>query len=178
MDRTPPIVEPPAAEAAPEASHIRRPWSVTLLALGVLIITVVNLTRFVLSLHDWSFLASQPGVSPLYLALSGLVWTLAGAVLVWGLWSAKRWAPRLMQAEALTYALYYWLDLVFLQDHPVGTAGGVLSVVLPSNWLFSAVVTIVCLGYVAWSLGRSKVKVYFSQHWAQTTPHQDIEQPG
>jgi hypothetical protein len=139
----------------------KRPHSVTILALGVLIITVLNLARFGLSLADWNFLASQPGVSPLYLAASGFVWGIAGFGVIFGLWRGKTWAPGLMQAVALTYALYYWLDLIFLKDHPVSVKSGILQAVLPVNWKFSAALTIVCLLYMAWTLGREKVKLYF-----------------
>ena len=139
----------------------KRPHSVTILALGVLIITVLNLVRFGMSLVDWKFLASQPGVYPLYLALSGIVWGVAGVCLVFGLWRGKNWAPRLVQAVALTYALYYWLDLIFLQDHPVDVKTSILQVVLPVNWEFSAGLTSICLFYMAWTLNRKKVKTYF-----------------
>jgi len=68
-----------------------------------------------------------------------------------------------MQAAALTYALYYWLDLLFLKDHPVIRAGAAISLVLPTNWQFSAGVTVVCLAFMVWTLGRSKAKAYFGQ---------------
>lgn len=154
-------VEPGNTQDTLQERAVKRPWSVTLLALGVLIITATNLTRFVLSLRSWTFLASQSGVSPLYLAVSGLIWSVAGSILFWGLWRAKLWAPRLMQAEALTYALYYWLDLLFLKDHPVSGAAGGIQVVLPTNWQFSTIVTVLCLAYMVWTLRRSKVKAYF-----------------
>ncbi len=152
---------PDTHENPPQEIAVQRPWSVTLLALGVLIITAINLARCVLSLLSWAILASQPGVSPAYLAASGLIWSVAGSYLFWGLWRAKSWAPRLMQAEALTYALYYWLDLLFLKDHPVYGVAGAIRVVLPSNWQFSAIVTALCLAYVVWTAGRLKVKAYF-----------------
>lgn len=134
-----------------------------MLTIGVLIITVISLVRFVLSLRDWSFLAAQAGVSPFYLAVTGLIWAIAGSCLVWGLWGAKVWAPRLMEAEALTYALYYWLDLLFLKDHPVNVSSSALQAVLPTNWQFSAGVTALCLAFMVWTLGRKKVKAYFGQ---------------
>jgi len=176
MANTPPPIEPTEAATGAAATTVRRPFRVTILALGVLIITVANLTRFVLSLREWNFLASQPGVSPLYLALSGLVWTLIGTCLVWGLWSARPWAPRLMQAGTLTYALYYWLDMVFLQDHPVSGAGEALRAILPTNWLFSAIVTIVCLAFMAWTLSRAKVQAYFAQARSAKPPKLAEEQ--
>ena len=138
-----------------------RPGSVTILALGVLIITIINLTRLVLSILNWDFLVSWPGVSPLYMSLTGLIWTLVGLLLLWGLWKARKWAPGLMQAVVLTYALYYWLDYVFLRDHPASAAAGAQRVLLPVNWQFAAGATVICLAYTAWTLNRSKVKAYF-----------------
>jgi hypothetical protein len=153
--------EPSVPQAASTARSNKRPHSVTLLALGVLIITVINLTRLVLSIRYWGFLNSLPAVSPFYLAITGLIWTVAGSFLLWGLWKAKIWAPRLMQAVALTYALYYWMDLIFLQDHPMSGAAAAIRMVLPDNWQFSAGMTVLYLAYMVWTLGRSKVKAYF-----------------
>jgi len=66
-----------------------------------------------------------------------------------------------MQAVGLTYALYYWLDLIFLKNHPVSGASGAIRVLLPINWQFSAGVTVVSLAFMVWTLGRAKVKAYF-----------------
>lgn len=170
--------QPPESEAHPGVITIQRPGSVTLLAFGVLILAGFNLVRFVLSLRDWTFLAAQPGVSPSYLAITGFIWALAGAFLVWGLWKAKSWAPRLTQAVALTYALYYWLDLLFLRDHPVNGASGALLAVLPTNWQFSAGVTVVALAFMLWVLSRSKVKAYFGQVELGRTPGAENVDPG
>jgi hypothetical protein len=149
----------PLAEVSAKIN--KRPLSVTLLALIVLIITVINLIRLGLSIRYWSFLSSRLEIPPLYLALTGLIWSAAGLSLLWGLWKAKKWAPKLMQAVGLTYALYYWLDHIFLMDHPVGGATNVLRAVLPINWQFSIGVTIVGLVFMVWTLGRKSVTVYF-----------------
>ena len=161
MENTSSPGTPPELQDA--LQQVKRPFTVTLLALGVLIITVINLARFILSLRYWSFLASQPGPSPLYLALTGVIWTVAGSLLLWGLWKPASRAPRLTEAEALSYALYYWLDLLFVRDHPVNGAPVAVRAVLPINWQYSALVTVVCLVYIVWFLSRPKVKAYFSQ---------------
>jgi hypothetical protein len=149
-----------------------RPASVTILALGVLIITIINLTRLVLSILNWDFLASWPGVSPLYVILTGLIWTIVGALLLWGLWKARKWAYKLTQAVVLTYALYYWLDHVFLMDHPANRAAGAQRVLLPMNWQFAAGATVICLAYTAWTLNRPKVKAYFGLFDSTREPSQ------
>jgi hypothetical protein len=156
------ISELPTETKSDEKSAPRvRPASVTILGLGVLIITILNLTRLVLSVMNWDFLVHWPGVSPLYMMLTGFVWTLTGSILTWGLWTAKSWAPRLMRAVALAYALYYWLDHVFLMDHPATGVVGIQRILLPVNWQFAAGVTVVCLVVTAWILDQSKVKAYF-----------------
>lgn len=168
MDR--PEIPAEVPEQPTQAASIRlpRPASVTILVIGVLIITAINLVRLVLSIQEWKFLATWPGVSPFYIALSGLIWTLAGSILLWGLWRAERWAPRLARALVLTYALYYWLDHVFLVDHPLDGASGATRALLPVNWPFSAGITVLCLAYTAWTLNRRNVKAYFGQDDVQT----------
>jgi len=141
----------------------KRPRSVTLLAILVLIIAIINILRFALSIRYWVFLSSRSAVSPLYLALTGLVWSVAGAAVIWGLWYAKSWAPKLMRAVGLTYALYYWLDLIFLKDHPISGTSGTVVALLPTNWLFAAILTVIGLVFMEWVLGRAKVIEYFSQ---------------
>lgn len=170
MENTPLPELPSEPQTALNRRNVTRPFSVTLLALGVLIITVVNLARFILSLRYWSFLASQSGPSPIYLAVSGLVWAATGGLLLWGLWKPASWAPRLVEAGALTYALYFWLDLLFVRDHPVSSAPLAIRAILPTHWPFSAGLTVVCLVYIVWMLGRSKVKAYFGQPGDETNP--------
>lgn len=156
------------------SQQVARPWSVTLLALGVLSIAGLNLTRMVLALRLWDLLTTWLGVSPLYLALSGLVWGLVGLPLFWGLWRGLRWAPRLAEALALSYALYYWLDHIFLVDHRLSEPAGAASSFLPINWPFAAAVTALLLAYTIWTLGRPVVKAFFGSD----EPHPSEDQPG
>ena len=147
-------------------SRLTRPISVTLLAVLVLTIAGLNLGRLVLSILQWSFLKTLPGVSPLYLAASGLVWTLAGLALAWSLLRGLSWAPRLMQALTLSYAAYYWLDHIFLVDHPLNLpaeTGPASQALLPVNWPFAAGLTFLLLAWMAWTLSRPKVKAFFNQ---------------
>jgi len=158
MDNTGLPIEQPTEIAS---AHASRPWSVTILAFGVLIITIFNLTRLILSIANWDFLVSWPGVPALYMVITGLIWTLAGSILLWGLWRAKNWAPRLMKAVLLTYVLYYWVDHVFLVDHPTSGVVGARQALLPINWRFTAGMTVVCMVYTVWTLSKPKVKAYF-----------------
>ncbi len=172
MDSSASSSKPLEPESPQMHAPMPRPGSVTLLAVGVLIITILNFYRLILSILHWKFLASWPGVSPIYIAMTGLIWSMAGAVLLWGLWGAKTWAPGLMQAVALTYACYYWLDHLFLVAHPVSDAAGAAHAFLPVNWPFALVVTVVSLSFVAWTLRRPQVKAYFELVKSNHTPDQ------
>ena len=78
-----------------------------------------------------------------------------------GVVESEKWAPRLMQAVALTYALYYWLDHIFLMDHPVSGATDAFRLLLPTNWQFSAGVTVICLVFMALDVGSGESKSIF-----------------
>lgn len=149
----------PYAETPPAS----RPTSVTLLAVGVIIIAVLSLLRLVLALRYWDYLDGLTRVPPLYLVLSGLFWALAGVPLAFGLLRRRAWAPNLMRALTLSYALYFWLDQVFLQEHPLAHAEGGARLLLPGNWPFLAGLTALILVFTAWTLKRPASKAYFGE---------------
>ena len=164
MNNSEPVPSTIDLETTPPATPTprpRRPFCVTLLALGVITIGALNLARFALALRYWDYLDKLTTVSPWYLALSGLGWGLAALLLTWGLLRRKAWAPNLMQAMALSYATYFWLDQVFLQDHPLPGAEGGAKLLLPGNWTFEAGLTILLLAFVVWTLKRRTTRIYF-----------------
>jgi hypothetical protein len=130
----------------------RRPLSVTILAIGVLIFAGINLTRFVVSIQQHEYLASLLPISPYYLTISGLVWLVIGLILVWGIWSGRRWAVPATLAGALAYSLYYWVDRLLLAADKPGY-----------NWLFSAAANLLLLGMVYWALKNRKAKLFFGE---------------
>ncbi len=139
----------------------RRPFSVTLLALGVLTIASLNLVRFVQAVRQWSFLASLPSEPPLYLVLTALIWIATGVPLVWGLWKGKAWAPARCRAFTVAYAAYFWLERLFLFGRPRGGFSLPSLASLPGGGLFSALATLVLLLFVFWALRRAGAKKYF-----------------
>jgi hypothetical protein len=148
-----------------EGIQPQRPFSVTLLVLIVLTIAGLSMTRFILTIRQWEFLAGWPGVSPLYMALSGFIWALVCIPVIWGLWQGYPWAARLTKAVALTYAMYYWLDRLFIAYHfGTGTVerGRYL---LPTNWPFAVGITIIFLAFNAWTLSRPKAKAFFGENY-------------
>lgn len=139
----------------------KRLWSVTILETGVLIITVMGFLRGYLAIREARFLASWPGVSPAYLAVTGILVGMLGALVLYGLVRRKHWGMRLAYAAMLTIALGYWLDQIFVADHPYGDPAGAAKAFLPVNWPFAAAVTAILITYTGLVARSSKVKAYF-----------------
>lgn len=141
------------SDPADEASaHVKtsRPFSVTLLTLGVLILAVMNLTRLVRGAMLWDFLAEILPLSPLYFVLTGLIWTLTGGALLWGLWRGETWTPRFTMLAALAYSLYFWIDRLFLA-----------SSARMINWPFAAAANLLLLVWMWWIFRRPGTKAFF-----------------
>ena len=86
-----------------------------------------------------------------YLAIAGLIWGLLGALLVWGLFLGRSWAPRLMQVSASAYAVAYWLDRLLIAEPNA----------IASRWPFALGLTILLLGFTYWVLSRPKVRSFY-----------------
>ncbi len=92
------------------------PFRVTLLSGVVLSLTAWNLFRVGTAIAWRGILAefaAQPG--PLYIGISGAIWSAVGLVLVWAILWAKKWTPRLLAGAAAAYTLWYWIDRLVLQ---------------------------------------------------------------
>lgn len=81
--------------------------------------------------------ASRPG--PVYIAVSGAFWLAAGLVVLWSLWSRKRWTRGLIAACAAGYTLWYWADRLLFQQ-------------LRANWPFILFVNILVILLVVFAL--------------------------
>lgn len=127
-----------------------RPLSVTILALGVLTYAGFNLIRFYQAIRLWDFLSAIPGISPLYLVASGLLWGAVGVALAWGLWRGYAPARRLTLVFAAAYALYTWIDRLWISKPG-----------LSANLPFSAGLTVLLLLVTAWILTRPRARIFF-----------------
>jgi hypothetical protein len=132
----------------------RRPFSVTLLSLGVLSIGVLSLIRFIEAIRQWSFLEGLPGVSPLYIAATGFIWTAVWAGTAAGLWFGLRWAPKAVLLAALFYALYFWFDLIFVGRVSLALDSG-------SAWPFRLLLTILLVAFTFYLSFNRKARAYF-----------------
>jgi hypothetical protein len=126
----------------------RRPWSVTWLALFVLIIAGSNLIRFIEAIRQWQFLSETIRVSSLYIAISGLIWALVGFPLSWAIWRGWRNSPVWTLAATCVYSIYYWFDhLVMARDSL-------------SNWRFAIVLNAIIILVLITVFTRRKVKTF------------------
>jgi len=131
----------------------RRPLSVTLPACLVFIVSILNLTRLILTLQNWEFLDVLIPMSPAYLALSGLFWSLLGLLLTWGIWLGKPWAPKLTLISIVAYSIYYWSDRLFAPGYPQRVSG--------SNFLIG--LNLLIAMWSLWMLSRPKARKFFGE---------------
>jgi hypothetical protein len=134
-------------------SRPARPFAVTLLAILVLSITVLALIRFFGALSSWDFLAQLPGVSPLYLAITGLVGAIVGIPLSLGLLTGRPFALRATRAAALLFVVYNWLERWWLSTRNEE----------PSLTPFQAGLALACLAVVFWVCSRPETRAYVGE---------------
>lgn len=135
-------------------SKPKRPFRVTLLVLAVLSIAIIHLIRFVQAIHQWGFLESWPGVSPLYLALTGFIWGVVGLPLVWGLWRGNPWALVAFWIFILVYVVYAWIDRIFVANVEITMSQSSAS-------FFLALATLFILALAGWITTNAKTKAFF-----------------
>lgn len=135
-----------------------RPRRVTVLAFAVLTLSGLHTARFILALLRWQDLAVFPGVSRLYIALTGAFWAAIGLPLAWGLWRGKIWASRLMRLAVFVFSAYYWLDRLWVANRGIGS-----TLSLPQNWLFVAVLNSIGIGLLLWVLSSPSVRSFFGE---------------
>jgi len=97
--------------------HPRRPFGVTLLLWMVLSLSAWGAIRFFAALRWWDVLYEfDARLSPLYLSITGAGWGVAGAVLLWSMWSGKAWSIRAIIASIILWLAEYWIERLFFQS--------------------------------------------------------------
>jgi hypothetical protein len=120
-----------------------RPLNVTILSVFVLCITSWNVLRSYSAIVNWDILR-EFGANPVYILLTGLLWSAAGLWLTYQIWTGRRAAFRAGMGISGLYFLWYWFDRLVIQPSPA------------PNAIFSAVVSTVYLAYIIISLIASK----------------------
>ena len=94
----------------------KRPFGVTLFLWMVLSLSGWGLLRFLAALRWWDVLTRyQASLSPLYLAITGAGWILAGAMLLWSIWAGQRWAHPAVPISVCLWLVIYWIERLFFQ---------------------------------------------------------------
>jgi hypothetical protein len=75
------------------------------------------MVRFFATLRWWNVLSEfDARLSPLYLSLTGVGWVITGSVLLWGLFSGKRWTPQAILAAIFLWLTEYWVERLFFES--------------------------------------------------------------
>ncbi len=113
-----PLPAQPKADSMEESESLpqRRPFGVTLLLWLVLSLSAWGLLRWSAALSWWDVLNKfDARLSPLYLSITGAGWAVAGFVLLWSVWSAKRWAYPALPISIILWLVEYWIERIFFQ---------------------------------------------------------------
>jgi hypothetical protein len=128
---------------------MKRPFSVTFLALIVVFTAVGNGLRLGEAVFFWKILEDYSPY-PLYIAISGGFWLLAAVFLTRGIWQGKTWAWAGTIGGTAIYGSWYWFDRLALQ-------------VPHANWPFALAFTVLLAGFFAPILLNPKTRAYFSK---------------
>jgi hypothetical protein len=148
MNRLPKAIAAQTGDRSPGP----RPWQITLLSWVYLLISGFHLLRFVLVLGKIDLLRRLAlEISPLYLAVDGLIWGLAGLILALGLRQGKSWSPRAVVVLSLVYTLAFWVDRIWIAEP------GSFSV----RWPINLFLTIISLGLMMLTLVQKSSQEFF-----------------
>ncbi len=123
----------------PESRAGRRTFWTGLLAAIFLVLAILGWIRVQQAIAYWALLVRMeawPG--PLYIALGGVVWGIAGLAAAWGVWRRTRWGAPVARAAGLLLPVTWWVDRIWFSPG----AGPFTS------WPFALGVTVVWLGFV------------------------------
>jgi hypothetical protein len=99
---------------------------------------------------------ARPG--PIYLASTGAAWMFAGLFLLWSLWRREAWTRAALLGAGGLYAVWVWLDRIFARAW------------VPPNWPFGLAVTIVLLGFTAWTVLDPDNRTFFQREAYERQP--------
>lgn len=127
----------------------------------VLIITALNLVR-VLTAVAWRHTLETyvPGAVVTYVAISGAAWVLVGLFVLSYFWRGGRSTRTVLLIAAGSYAIWIWVDRLFMQPHLLG------------NWLFELLATALLIGYTAVVVIDPHNQTYFRKETYERKPEE------
>ena len=133
----------------------KRPFGITLLIIGSLLMGVFSIIRFQQALSLWDYLQNLLTIPILYYALTGAVWGMVWLFVAGILFRAYSWSPLVVRFVLVAYVIYYWLDRLLLVD-PESQV---------TNEWFAAVATLGLMIWVFLMFSFPTVKRYFGDHY-------------
>jgi len=113
-----PLPAQPQPDSAKKSNSMprTRPFGVTLFLWMVLSLSVWGLLRLSAAL-TWRDILTQfhASLSPLYLFITAVGWTLAGVLLLWSIWAGKRWAHPAIPIAVTLWLAEYWIERIFFE---------------------------------------------------------------
>lgn len=135
------------------------PRILILLLVAVVIFALSHLFQFIQVLTQSKTLSLLGlEITPIYLALDGLIWGAIGFFMAWSIWAKRVWSPVLGSLFTILYSLYFWIDQLFISQQDF------LARRLPVNLVFtifglSAILTILNLRSTRAYFGKNTVKI-------------------
>jgi hypothetical protein len=140
-----------------QKSENKRPTGITLISILFLLVSLFHLLKLVQTIRQWDMLSNLPlTISPLYLAVDGLIWWIAGMSLAAGLWFGKPLARIFSQGISILYSLVFWIDILWIAEPEV----------IAGRWPFNLVLTAVGLGAILVILNQRSARTYFEKNTA------------
>ena len=133
-----------------------RSTGITILAIFVFLLAAWNGLRLGETIFFWKTLKTY-GAHPLYIAISGGVWFIAGLLLFWGLWFGKPWGWASALGGTVGYFAWYWFDRLVLEQPRV-------------NWPFVLVADIVFLLFIFAILFSRRTRLFFKRDAYERKP--------
>ncbi len=138
----------------------KRPFGVTLLAMAVLVLAVVNLWRVPYTIQHRELLGSLSLPFPLALhAALGGIWGMGWLVAAWGLWRLKEWARRATLVLVPIYQAYtlIWQAIFARSDYQRG------------RWPFTIAAAVLVTALFLWILARPRTRCAFEYEKREST---------
>jgi hypothetical protein len=115
---------------------IKLPFRSIILLCLVLLFTSWNLLR-TWTAFAWRGLLNEFSSRPSswVIMTSGMIWALAGLLLIWSIWQGKAWTRKLLLGTAAGYSVWYWAGRLFWQ-------------IPRPNWPFAVILNLVLIIFI------------------------------